>query len=189
MGSGARRHGLHLRGAGGKFQYGRREPAARQSASLVKQFQESISDGIHQRGVDAVFLDVRRPWHYLAQVRAALRPGGFFTSLMPTTNQVTELPASVGSQYFADIEVEELLVRRYKPVPDRLRHDEMVGHTGFLPRRGPFDPEDPKRWLSQSKRYEARKEVEAIIAEEEEALRRSNARLDGKKYPGMPLPG
>lgn len=157
----------------------------------VKMYQESISDGFHQSGVDALFLDVRTPWSFLAQVRAALRPGGFFASLLPTTNQVSELLSGLEANGFADIEVEELLVRRYKPVPDRLRpDDEMVGHTGFLVSARPVvDPHDPGRWLSQDrKRYEARKEVEAIIAEEEE--RRAAERAEGgKKYPRMPLPG
>jgi tRNA (adenine57-N1/adenine58-N1)-methyltransferase catalytic subunit len=158
---------------------------------FVKQYQESIRDGFHQRGVDAVFLDVRMPWHYLDHVRAALRPGGFFTSLVPTTNQVTELLIGLEASGFADIEVEELLVRRYKPVPDRLRpDDEMVGHTGFIISARPIvDPSDPKRWLSQErKRYEARKEVEAIIAEQEER-RAAERDAGGKKYPRMPLPG
>ncbi|MEZ4837335.1 MAG: hypothetical protein R2873_35955 [Caldilineaceae bacterium] len=138
---------------------------------FVKQFQESISDGIHQRGVDAVFLDVRRPWHYLAQVRAALRPGGFFTSLMPTTNQVTELARFAGSQW----------LRRYRsggtagaalqacPRSATPRRRDGGPHRLSASARPIVDPEDPKRWLSQErKRYEARKEVEAIIAEEEE---------------------
>ncbi len=157
----------------------------------VKMHQESIRNGMHQHGVDAVFLDVRMPWHYLEQARAALRPGGFFCSLMPTTNQVTELLVALEHSGFADIEVEELLLRRYKPVPDRLRpDDEMVGHTGFIVSARPIvDPADPQRWLSQArKRYEARKEVEARIAEEEErrALEREQG---GRKYPRLPLPG
>lgn len=158
---------------------------------FVKMHQESIRDGFRQHGVDAVFLDVRTPWHFLEQVRAALRPGGFFTSLMPTTNQVTELLTGLEASGFADIEVEELLVRRYKPVPDRLRpDDEMVGHTGFLVSARPIvDPSDPQRWLSQErKRYEARKEVEALIAEEEDR-RAAEREAGGKKYPQMPLPG
>ena len=37
------------------------------------------------------------------------------------------------SSAFVDIGVEELLLRRYKPVPERLRpEDEMVAHTGYL---------------------------------------------------------
>lgn len=157
----------------------------------VKMHQESIGEGFHQTGADAVFLDVRTPWSFLDQVRAALRPGGFFASLLPTTNQVSELLLGLEATGFADIEVEEVLVRRYKPVPDRLRPDDsMVGHTGFLISGRPVvDSADPGRWLSEErKRYEARKEVQAMIAEEEE--RRTAERAGGgRKYPKMPLPG
>lgn len=157
----------------------------------VKMHQASIREGFQQTGADAVFLDVRTPWLFLDQVRAALRPGAFFTSLLPTTNQVSELLAALETQGFADIEVEELLLRKYKPVPDRLRPDEeMVGHTGFLISARPIvDPSDPQRWLSEErKRYEARKAVEAQLAEEEER-RAAERKEGGRKYPRLPLPG
>jgi len=92
-----------------------------------------IADGFEETDVDAAFLDVRTPEDYLAQVVHALKPGGFFGCLVPTTNQVSGLLAAMESQAFADVEVEELLLRQYKPVFDRLRPmDVMVGHTGYL---------------------------------------------------------
>jgi tRNA (adenine57-N1/adenine58-N1)-methyltransferase len=84
--------------------------------------------------VDAVFLDVRRPWAYLSQVIAALKDSGFFGAILPTTNQVSELVRSLEEERtFGHIEVEEVLVRSYKAVPSRLRPvDRMVAHTGYL---------------------------------------------------------
>jgi tRNA (adenine57-N1/adenine58-N1)-methyltransferase len=156
----------------------------------VTMHQASIAEGFAQEGADALFLDVRTPWKFLSQARQALRPGGFFASLVPTTNQVVEMLVHLERSPFADVEVEELLLRKYKPVPDRLRPDDsMVGHTGFLITARPvMDAEDPRRWLSQErKRYEARKETEARIATEE--ARRAQERADGgQKYPKLPLP-
>jgi tRNA (adenine57-N1/adenine58-N1)-methyltransferase len=92
-----------------------------------------IAEGFDEEGVDALFLDVRTPWDYLAQARGALKGGGFFGALVPTTNQVSDLVAGLEAHRFGDIEVEELLLRGYKPVPERLRPaDTMVGHTGFM---------------------------------------------------------
>jgi len=93
-----------------------------------------IELGFDQADVDALFLDVRQPGAYLAQAKAALKPSGFFGAIVPTTNQVSELVQALEMQRsFADIEVEELLLRAYKPVPDRLRPvDRMVAHTGYL---------------------------------------------------------
>jgi len=95
--------------------------------------QQNISDGFDQTDVDALFLDVREPWRYLAQVKAALKPSGFFGAIVPTTNQVSELLIALKTNNFGGIEVEENFLRKYKPVPGRLRPDDiMVGHTGYL---------------------------------------------------------
>jgi tRNA (adenine57-N1/adenine58-N1)-methyltransferase len=92
-----------------------------------------IVDGFDETDVDALFLDVRTPWDYLEQARRALKGGGFFGALVPTTNQVSDLVAGLEGYNFGDIEVVELLLRPYKPVPARLRPaDTMVGHTGYL---------------------------------------------------------
>jgi tRNA (adenine57-N1/adenine58-N1)-methyltransferase catalytic subunit len=93
-----------------------------------------IDEGFDERDVDALFLDVRRPWIYLGKVTQALKDGGFFGAILPTTNQVAELVRSLEVQEaFGHIEVEEILVRPYKAVPGRLRPmDRMVAHTGYL---------------------------------------------------------
>ncbi|WP_054521528.1 tRNA (adenine-N1)-methyltransferase [Thermanaerothrix daxensis] len=92
-----------------------------------------IAAGFDEREVDAVFLDVPNPQDYTEQARQALKPGGFFGSILPTTNQVTRLVAALRAQAFDLIEVCEVLLRHYKPEPERLRPvDRMVAHTGFL---------------------------------------------------------
>jgi tRNA (adenine57-N1/adenine58-N1)-methyltransferase len=92
-----------------------------------------IEEGFDERNVDALFLDVRQPWRYLEQVHAALKGGGFFGALLPTTNQVSALLHRLDDLPFGFIDVEELLLRPYKAVARRLRPwDRMVAHTGFL---------------------------------------------------------
>ena len=96
--------------------------------------QRDIRAGFDERNVDALFLDVREPWMFLAQAHAALKGGGFFGSLVPTANQLTDLLREMESfGGWADVEVIEILMRAYKPVADRLRpEDRMVAHTGYL---------------------------------------------------------
>jgi tRNA (adenine57-N1/adenine58-N1)-methyltransferase len=95
--------------------------------------QRDIEAGFDESDVDAAFLDLREPWEYLEQVRAAVKPGGFFGALVPTTNQVVDLLGGLQRSGFGAVEVEEILLRPYKPVPGRLRPvDRMVAHTGYL---------------------------------------------------------
>ena len=102
-------------------------------ADYVEFKNRDIAEGFDETDVDSLFLDVRTPWDYLEQVHYALKGGGFFGALVPTTNQVSSLIAGLEQIDFGNIEVEELLLRSYKPVAARLRPaDTMVGHTGFL---------------------------------------------------------
>lgn len=150
----------------------------------------SIDSGFRQQEVDALFLDVRTPWDFLGAARAALKPGGFFAGLLPTTNQVSDLLSGLDQHGFADVAVEELLLRAYKPIPERLRPDEnMNGHTGYLvfARCMPLGIE-MERWQAKERlRYRARKKMEEEIAEEA-ARREANESPDGRKYPRLPLP-
>lgn len=92
-----------------------------------------LAEGCDETDADAFFLDVPNPWDYVAAVRAALKPGGFFASLLPTFNQVETLLHALRRESFAFVEVCEILLRYYKPEPTRLRPtDRMVAHTGFL---------------------------------------------------------
>ncbi len=111
----------------------RRNLAALGLDAYVTWHVRDIGEGFLETDVDALFLDVRTPWAYLAHVKAALRPGGFFGALVPTTNQVSQLVEALYDHGFVNVEVEELLLRPYKPVAARLRpEDRMVAHTGYL---------------------------------------------------------
>lgn len=105
-----------------------------------------IGEGFAETDADAFFLDVPNPWDYIPQVRAALKPGGFFCNLVPTFNQVEKLLHALQRGHFAFVEVCELLLRYYKPQPSRLRPtDRMVAHTGFLIFGRKIEPsEDPR---------------------------------------------
>lgn len=93
----------------------------------------NIADGFSETDVDAFFLDVPNPFDYIPQVRAALKPGGFFSAIIPTFNQVERTLYALRREKFAFIEVCEVLLRYYKTEPAHLRPvDRMVAHTGFL---------------------------------------------------------
>jgi tRNA (adenine57-N1/adenine58-N1)-methyltransferase len=103
-----------------------------------------IAEGFDETEVDALFLDVPAPWHYLEQAHAALRGGGFFGAILPTANQVVAMLHGLERSPFAFVEVEEIMLRGYKTVPARFRpEDRMVAHTGFLIFARALVPESP----------------------------------------------
>ena len=111
-----------------------------------------LQQGCDETDGDAFFLDLPNPFDYIPQVRAALKPGGFVCSLLPTVNQVEQLLVALRREKFAFIEVCEILVRYYKAEPTRLRPtDRMVAHTGYLIFGRRIEPsEDPRgRELSE----------------------------------------
>jgi tRNA (adenine57-N1/adenine58-N1)-methyltransferase len=94
---------------------------------------KNISEGFDETGADALFLDLPNPYDYISQVQKALKPGGFFASILPTTNQISKLLVALKQAQFAFIEVCEISLRFWKAEPERLRPtDRMVAHTGFL---------------------------------------------------------
>jgi tRNA (adenine57-N1/adenine58-N1)-methyltransferase len=105
-----------------------------------------IAEGIDETDVDAFFLDVPNPYDYLAQARAALKPGGFFCTILPTFNQVEKTLHTLRRYRFAFFETCEILLRYYKSEPTRLRPtDRMVAHTGFLIFARRIEPSDDPR--------------------------------------------
>lgn len=99
----------------------------------VELHHRDIAQGFAVKGADALFLDVRNPWDYLAHAAAAVRPGASLGFLLPTVDQVGKLLLGLEQGPFAETEVCEILIRRWKPVADRLRpEDRMTAHTGFL---------------------------------------------------------
>ncbi len=93
----------------------------------------TAEQGFDEEGVDALFLDLPNPYDYVHHARKALKLGGFFGSILPTANQVSRLLLALRQFDFAFVDVCEVLLRYYKPEPDRFRPvDRMVAHTGFL---------------------------------------------------------
>ena len=105
-----------------------------------------ISEGMDETDVSAFFLDVPNPYDLVSQVRATLRPGGFFCALIPTFNQVEKTLYALRRNNFAFIETCELLLRFYKSEPSRIRPtDRMVAHTGFLIFARRIEPSEDER--------------------------------------------
>jgi len=82
---------------------------------------------------DAIFIDVKDPLPFIDKASKLLKEGKYIGFLCPTTNQVCQILKKLKELPFADFEVTEILLRKYRINPDRFRpEDLMIGHTAYL---------------------------------------------------------
>jgi tRNA (adenine57-N1/adenine58-N1)-methyltransferase len=146
MGSGALTMAL-LRAIGEKgqlFSYEVREDFAARAMKNIQRYlgdchqltlrRQDLAEGIVERELDRVVLDLPEPWRVVPAVVEALRPGGILLTFLPTVPQVERLVTSLHeARCFALIETTESLERPWqiegRSVRPQLR---MVAHSGFL---------------------------------------------------------
>ncbi len=96
-------------------------------------FVKNIEEGIEEKDFDAAVIDLKEPEKYLSQIIDCLVEGGSFGIVVPTTNQVSAVIRLCENLPVLNLEVCEILFRKYKINPDRIRpFDIMVGHTAYL---------------------------------------------------------
>lgn len=92
-----------------------------------------VYEGIGERDLDTVILDLPEPWRALPGAVESLRPGGVFLAWLPTTLQVHRLVMELGEMPVGEVEVVELLLRSWHVSRTSMRPEHrMVAHTGFL---------------------------------------------------------
>lgn len=95
--------------------------------------QRDVYEGIAERGLDRVLLDLPEPWQAIPHAAEALRPGGFLCAYSPSTTQVQATVEALRAHGFGDIESLETLYRPWHVQGQSVRPvQQMVGHTGFL---------------------------------------------------------
>jgi len=93
-----------------------------------------IYEGISERDVDRVVLDVPEPWQAVSTVGDCLVMGGILLSFLPTVLQVQKLVLALEADTrFQIIETTETLLRTWHVTERSVRPDHrMVAHSGFL---------------------------------------------------------
>jgi tRNA (adenine57-N1/adenine58-N1)-methyltransferase len=92
-----------------------------------------VTQGIEERDVDAVILDLAVPWLVVPHAHGALKPSGIIVSFSPTIDQVVKTTEALKETGFVFIETVECMMRamqveRGKTRPQTL----MTGHTGYI---------------------------------------------------------
>lgn len=92
-----------------------------------------VYDGIEERLLDRVVLDLPEPWRVLGPAGEALRPGGILVAYLPTINQTAELREAFSEHGFVLASTSEVLRRTWHVEGRSVRPDHrMVAHTGFI---------------------------------------------------------
>jgi tRNA (adenine57-N1/adenine58-N1)-methyltransferase len=91
-------------------------------------------DGVDERDVDRVVLDLPEPWRVVPHAESALRPGGILVAYTPSIVQVSQLrDALARSSAWIAPRTLEVLHRSWHVDGLSVRPDHrMVAHTGFL---------------------------------------------------------
>ena len=92
-----------------------------------------VTQGIEERDLDAVVLDLATPWLVVPQAYDALKPSGTIVSFSPTIDQVVRTTEALREDNFKLVETVECIMRamqveRGKTRPQTL----MTGHTGYI---------------------------------------------------------
>ena len=92
-----------------------------------------VYEGVDERGLDAVVLDLPEPWRVVPHAVEALRGGGTLLAYNPSITQAVQLREAMVDSGFELAETVEFLRRTWHIEGQAVRPDHrMVAHTGFL---------------------------------------------------------
>jgi tRNA (adenine57-N1/adenine58-N1)-methyltransferase len=92
-----------------------------------------VTEGIEEKDLDAVVLDMATPWLVIPHAYSSLKGSGVLVSFSPTIDQVVKVVEALGDHEFVGIETVEVLNRFMQVVRGKTRPQTvMTGHTGYL---------------------------------------------------------
>lgn len=98
-------------------------------------------EGIDERNVDRVVLDLPEPWNVVPFAAQALRTGGIFVAYTPSITQAMSTRSALEESNWTDTRTIEVLHRSWHIEGQSVRPDHrMVAHTGFLTSARRIDP-------------------------------------------------
>ena len=100
---------------------------------IVTVKQQDICQGIDERDVDLVTLDIPKPEDAIPHAENALKPGGYLFVFSPCIEPVKRVYEALSSHRFKEIFTIECLVREIEVKPNATRpKTRMIAHTGYM---------------------------------------------------------
>ena len=102
-------------------------------ADYVELKEGDVTEGIEEKDLDAVVLDMATPWLVIPHAYSSLKGSGVLVSFSPTIDQVVRVVEALGDHEFVGIETVEVLNRFMQVARGKTRPQTvMTGHTGYL---------------------------------------------------------
>ena len=100
---------------------------------VVELKEGDVTQGIEEKDVDAVILDMATPWLVIPHAYAALKGSGVLVSFSPTIDQVVKVVEALAEHGFVCVETVETFIRFMQVERGKTRPQTvMTGHTGYL---------------------------------------------------------
>ncbi len=94
--------------------------------------EKDIYEGIDEKNLDLIVLDLPEPWRVIEHAKKSLRNGAFLVCYLPTITQVMELVNQIKNKFFLE-KVVELIEREWYVEDKKVRpKSQMIAHTAFL---------------------------------------------------------
>jgi tRNA (adenine57-N1/adenine58-N1)-methyltransferase len=94
---------------------------------------KDVTQGIDEKDVDAVVLDMATPWLVVPHAYKALKGSGALVSFSPTIDQVVKTVEAMKENGFVDVQTIECIMRRMQTERGKTRPETlMTGHTGYI---------------------------------------------------------
>jgi len=97
----------------------------------IKQYLKDIYEGITEKNLDLVVLDLAEPWQALSHIHNSLKQGRFLVCYLPNINQIQELLKKVENKFLI-VKVTELIERDWEYENFLRPKSQIIGHTAFL---------------------------------------------------------
>jgi tRNA (adenine57-N1/adenine58-N1)-methyltransferase len=98
----------------------------------LKIFKKDIYEGISEKSLDVVILDVPEPWKAIGPAAKSLKIGGFLVSYSPSIPQTADFVNALTDQ-FIHIKTVEVMERQWEVQGRKVRpKTQAIGHSGFI---------------------------------------------------------
>ena len=104
------------------------------SLKNIKIKNKDIYEGIDEKNVDVVVLDLPEPWKAIGSAKKALKAGGFIVSYSPSIPQTMDFVNEINkNENFVHVKTSEIIEREWEIDGRKVRpRSQAIGHSGFI---------------------------------------------------------